>query len=149
MLGISIPFVSDRVGVLSLNQSIYSSALAIDSQSYSRLGSVCAAPNYYYEAIQLNVVEDGIYSLWSSSTMDTYGYLYNNTFNPFNPSTNLLTMDDDSNGGGQFRLTTDLQANTTYLLLVTTYSRNVVGPFSIFVSGPNNVNLNRSREYMY
>jgi hypothetical protein len=128
---------------------MYSSALSVVSQSYSRSDSACEAPNYYYEAIQVNAVEDGIYNLWSNSTMDTCGYLYNDTFNPFKPSTNLLVSDDDSNGGSQFKLTSCLRANTTYLLLVTTYYRNKVGPFSIFVSGPNNVNLNRIREYMY
>jgi hypothetical protein len=128
---------------------MYSSALSVDSQSFSRPDSGSAAANYYYEAIQLNVVEDGIYNLWSNSTMDTYGYLYNDDFNPFNPSTNLLAMDDGSNGEDQFKLTICLLANTTYILLVTTYSPDTVGPFSIFVSDPNYVNLNRSREYMY
>jgi hypothetical protein len=128
---------------------MYSSALTVVSQSYSRSDSACEAPNYYYQAIKVNVVEDGIYNLSSNSTMDTCGYLYNDTFNPFKPSTNLLVRDDDRNGGYQFRLTICLRANTTYLLLVTTYYRNTVGPFSIIVSGPNNVDLNRIREYTY
>jgi hypothetical protein len=128
---------------------MYSSALTAGSQIYSRQGSRCQAPAYYYEAIQVNVVDDGIYNLSSNSTIDTYGYLYKDTFKPLNPSTNLLARDDDSNGRFQFKLTTCLRANTTYVLVVTTFPQNTVGRFSIFVSAPNNVNLNRIREYTY
>jgi hypothetical protein len=128
---------------------MYSSALTENSQIYNRQDLPCQVPEYYYEAIQVNVVESADYDLCSDSTMDTQGYLYNNTFNPFNPYINLLVSNDDGNDSTQFTLTTYLRANTTYVLVVTTFRENTVGPFSIFVSGPNNVSLNPIREYMY
>jgi len=127
-------------------QSFYSSELnATTSQSYSR---DCQNIGYYYETIDLNVVENGSYTLGSVSNIDTYGYIYNGNFNPFNPSENLLSHIDDGCGYEQFRLVTHLQVNIPYILLVTTYLPDITGPFWIFVSGPNNVSLNRSSKYM-
>jgi hypothetical protein len=125
---------------------MYSSELTTNSQTYS--GGFPRA-DYYYEAIQVNVVDTGCYILRRNSTVDTFGYLYKDNFSPPCQSENPLSEDDDSGGGGQFKLTTYLQISTTYVLVVTTSSPNVRGNFSIFVSGSNNVSLNRKSGYMY
>jgi len=136
----------------SVVESIYSSVLIADSQTYSRL---CGRTNYYYETIQVNVVTAGSYSLSSSSTIDTYGYLYKDNFNPTNPSENSLAWNDDESWcGRQFKLLPYLQANITYVLVVTTFSPNVQGNFLVHVTGPNNISLNRislnrTSEYFY
>ncbi len=78
--------------------------------------------------------------------MDTYGFLYNDSFNPIYPRTNLVIDDDDGGDKREFRLTTCLEANITYILVVTTYHRLQSGSFSIFASGPNDVRLNRIRD---
>jgi hypothetical protein len=78
--------------------------------------------------------------------MDTYGFLYNDSFNPIYPYRNLVMNDDDGAGNRQFRLTTCLDANSTYILVVTTFERLESGPFSIFTSGPNDVRLSRIRD---
>jgi hypothetical protein len=126
--------------------SIYSSALTSNSQTYFRL---CGIPNYYYEAIQVTVKETGNYTFMSNSTMDTYGYIYTNNFDPFNQKENLLSRDDESGCNGQFKIVARLQVKTTYVLVVTTYHPSVTGTFSVFVSNPNNVNLNQNSEYLY
>jgi hypothetical protein len=105
--------------------------------------------NYYHETIQINVVTTGLHIFSSISIVDTYGYIYKNNFNPLNPFENLLAQDDDSSGSGQFKLNIYLQASTTYILVVTTSDPNVIGAFSIFVYGPNNVYINRTSEYLY
>jgi hypothetical protein len=111
--------------------------------------TACELSSLYYEAIQVNLVQAGYYRIASNSTIDTYGYFYNDTFIPFAPNLNELSRDDDSCDDYQFKLSTVLHVNTTYILVVTTYDSNVTGDFSIIVSGPNNVSLNRISEYLY
>jgi hypothetical protein len=89
----------------------------------------------------VNVITTGWYRLSSNSTINTYGYIYKDNFNPLNPLDNLLLKDDDKCGRSQFGLRVDLKANTVYILVVTTVLPNVIGPFSIHASGPSNVTL--------
>jgi len=126
---------------------VYSSALTASSQIYSKTG--CDLSNYYYEAMQVKVIHTGSYSFSSNSTFDTHGYIYNNNFDPFNPDRNLYAQSGNRCPNGQFGIITYLQMNTIYILIVTTSSPDMTGPFSIFVSGPNNVILNRMGEYLY
>ncbi len=81
--------------------------------------------------------------------MDTYGYIYKDNFDPFNPSENLIFQDDGRLNNRQFSLIIHLQVSTAYVLVVTTDSPNVIGAFTISVSGRNNVSLNRKSEYLY
>ncbi len=116
------------------------------SPTYVRAG--CHESNYFYETIEVKVIETGNYSLGSNSTIDTYGYIYNNSFDPFHLTMNLLIENDQSYGNNQFKLVTPLQVNTTYILVVTTYSPNVTGKFSVLVIGPNNVIFNHISKYL-
>ncbi len=127
-------------------QSTYESVLTVKTQTYCR---VCGRTNYYYETIQVNVQENGAYSFDSNSTIITYGYIYKSDFDPFNPTENVISQSGYDCDGYHFRLATYLQANTTYVLVVTTFDPNVQGPFSVLVIGPNNVSLNRISEYLY
>jgi hypothetical protein len=104
---------------------------------------------FYYEAIQVNVNETGSYSLGSSGSVDTYGYIYKDKFDPYNPFENLLSQNDEGCGNNQFKLITYLQSSTTYILVVTTYYAKRTGAFSIFVFGPNNVSLKHISKYLY
>lgn len=90
------------------------------------------------------VLSSGTYTIVSSSNVDTYGYIYSNSFDPSNVGLNLITQDDDSGGNVQFRLSVFLQAGTTYILVATTYSPGVTAPFTIIASGPNRIGLNRT-----
>ncbi len=128
-------------------QTVYASELTTDSQAYARTG--CDESNYYYETIQVNVVTSGVYILSSNSSINTYGYIYRDHFNPINSSDNLLSEDDQHCENNQFKLVIDIQSSTTYVLVVTTYSPKVTGPFSIFAYGPNNIILNRISECIY
>jgi len=131
---------------LSGIQSTYASVLTKDTQTYSR---VCGRTNYHYETIQVNVQETSTYSFDSHSTIITYGYIYEYNFDPFNPTENLLAQSNYSCGGYHFQFAAQLQFNTTYILVVTTFESNVQGAFSVFVYGSNNVSLNRTSEYLY
>ena len=126
-------------------QSTYASVLTKDTQTYSR---VCGRTNYHYETIQMNVQENSTYRFDSNSTIITYGYIYEHSFDPFNPTENLLTQSNYSCGGYHFQLATYLQVNKIYILVVTTFEPNVQGAFSVFVYGPNNASQNRISEYL-
>ena len=80
-------------------RSTYSSALTMStSDKYSR-GEVQAS-NYYYQALQLKISASGAYRFQNDSAIPMYGYLYQDTFNPFDPSRNLLVENDDECGKG-------------------------------------------------
>jgi hypothetical protein len=110
---------------------------------------IACGSSFYYEAIEVNVFLSGFYTLSSDSIVNTNGYIYKEKFNPVNPSENLLSQNDGSCQSRHFKLTAVLQNSTTYVLVVTTLIPNVIGKFSIAVSGPNSVRLDRISEYLY
>jgi hypothetical protein len=89
----------------------------------------------------VTVYTAGKYTFASSSSMDTYGYFYSDSFDPFNPSRNLMASDDDSGGDRQFRINVTLSYGRTYVLVVTTYASSITGSFSIIALGPASVSL--------
>jgi hypothetical protein len=84
-------------------------------------------------------------SLTGADSYDTYMSIYQTAFNPTSPATNFLRGDDDS-GALQFasKLTHNLVAGTTYIVVISTYSPDVTGTFTIesnpavFAGGINN-----------
>lgn len=73
--------------------------------------------------------------------MDTYGYLYYNSFNPAYGSQNLLLYSDDDADHLQFLLRFKLEAMTKYVVVVTTFGGGVTGPFTIFAKGVGSVSF--------
>jgi hypothetical protein len=101
----------------------------------------------YYEALQLNVSASGYYQFSTNSTMDTYGYLYRNIFDPFEPSRNQIAKNDDGCEDPQFRIDYFLQRNETYTLVVTTYWPQAFSAFIIVaLSEADPVNFTRLGE---
>ncbi len=145
MLEIIIFFVFDWIETSSVVQTMYSSAIIEDSQPYSR---DCQASNFYYQTVQVNVGITGFYSFSSKSSFDTYSYIYKDNFNTLYPLNNILSQDDNSCNDKQFKLIVELYANTTYILVVTTYHPAQIGQFSILIFGPNNVKLNHNSKYL-
>ncbi|CAF0975805.1 unnamed protein product [Adineta steineri] len=118
----------------SMIKTQYSSALTINSQKYCSV-SPCSVPNTYFQAIQLNVSISGTYTFLCNSSIDTFGYLYYNTFDLSNPAINLITSNDDGSGNTQFQLPVVLQISTRYILIATTFNPNTIGPFTITATG--------------
>ncbi|CAF2912153.1 unnamed protein product [Rotaria sp. Silwood2] len=123
------------IGPTIVNSTV-SSALTNYSDQYFRTGNTNL---YYYQAINIIVNTTGNYTITSNSTVDTYGCLYKNSFNKTRLAFNRVAQNDDSGGNLQFKLTYVLQAGTKYILIVTTYSPLIYGPFSITVSGSASV----------
>jgi hypothetical protein len=94
----------------------------------------------------VNVNEIDYYTFFSESNIVTHGYLYKNNFDPNNPYINLLIHNVYGCVNDQFKLTAALESNSTYILVVTTYYSNTTGAFSVFASGPNNINLKGNNE---
>ncbi|CAF1431482.1 unnamed protein product, partial [Rotaria sordida] len=128
----------DTLNMPSLITSPYSSVLTNASEQFCRVDD-CSDSAYYYQAFRLKISITGYYSFKSISNIDTYGYMYNNSFVPPDPSQHLLASNNDDAGNQQFHLYIKLDTTSTYFLVVTTFNRNVTGPFSINVTGLGSV----------
>ncbi|CAF4206550.1 unnamed protein product, partial [Adineta steineri] len=124
--------------ISSVVQTVYTSKLTTNSSTYLL---DCSSSSSNYEAIQVNVRRSGFYTFFSKSDMDTYGSIYKDYFNPYNPNENQLLYDAVNCASYQSSFTIALEVGITYILTVTTINSNITGAFSIFVSGPNNVDL--------
>ena len=120
----------------SLLRSIYSNALTNLSSSFIRLGQ--STNNYYYQSIQILVDRSDIYSITIDSSASLYAYLYNNSFDSNNPSTNLITSDFNQFNNRNFTFSTNLNTGVVYILVITTINPNITGSFRVIVSGRGN-----------
>ncbi|CAF4290084.1 unnamed protein product, partial [Adineta steineri] len=121
-------------------QNIYSSSLTNRNQIYHR---DCQKEFFYYESIQVKVIESGYYSFRGSGGIDPYGFIYKNKFNPLNPLENLLDRDYARDSDIQFKLDIYLDVDMIYILVVTTYDSKDTGEFSIVALGKKKVILER------
>ena len=126
-------------------RSLYSSALSINSESYSR--SRCSPLKYYFESLEIQVMMNGYYRFHSETRINTHGYFHRHLFDPLDPSIGRLVSNESKCGDGQFPLRFQLEANTTYVLVVTTASPKMSGNFSVIATGPALVIFNRTSEY--
>lgn len=97
--------------------------------------------NYYYVLVRLVVNVDGPYRLIANSSLDTYGILYQTTFDPASPSSNIVVLDDDSGEQNGFGIRQTLTSNVEYFLVVTSYYPQQVGSFQLIVVGSGIVNI--------
>ncbi|CAF1153232.1 unnamed protein product [Adineta ricciae] len=121
--------------------SIYSSALTSSSALYVRANSPWPNAGFRYEAIQVHVETTSRYTIFSNSTMDIHGYIYNDTFNSLFPYKNLFLEDADAAENEQFKFTIDLHRHIKYIIVVTTYKAATTGTFSLIVHGPSSASL--------
>ena len=119
---------------------MYSNALLLSSPVFVRPDGD-PQEDYYYEAIQVTIVTASFYTFTSNSSMDTFGYFYDTSFNPSDPEANLIIEDDDSGFQLQFHIRAYLRPEHTYILVVTTHWESTTGRFSILASGPASINL--------
>lgn len=133
--------------VLNPLQTSYTSSLTENSSKYPR---TCFRPNFYYEAIEINVAKYDVYNFVADGQMKTVGYLYRDKFDPFRPfdaSSYLITKGNDAGFSDQFRLNHFLEKEITYILVVTTFRENDTGSFTITAFSSNPVTMRHSGEY--
>ena len=98
--------------------------------------------NYYYEPIQINVVQSGYYTLSSfDSIKGAVGYLYKGHFNELKNNDTFITADFNGCPKNEFKIIRELQSSVTYILFITPMYLPSSSKFSIFVSGPNNITV--------
>ncbi len=99
-----------------------SSGLAVFYKTYTFVAPTSGAVTFATTAANL---------LGSS---DTYLSLYQNSFDPASPATNFLRGDDDGGVGILSSLTQTLTAGTTYIVVVSHYSTERTGTFTLQAS---------------
>ena len=130
-----------------------------DTYSFVRPGRT---GTFYYNLAYFTVDTEGNYkaentSITSHSTFnyeasgvdefdraDTYIYLYEGAFDPTQPNLNLLTQNDDGYSGGnglQFSLIYNLETNTTYYSVITTYHPDQQIAGDVEISGPSGATI--------
>lgn len=123
----------------------YSGAWTATSAKFSR-GLSESAQHFYYEAIEVSVSMEGVYTFTGRSQINTYAYLYDEKFDSNNPTLNLITQYEDSVGKEQFKFTALLHPDHLYVLVATTSNPETTGEFSIISSGPAAVNIHSKIE---
>ncbi|CAF1277097.1 unnamed protein product [Didymodactylos carnosus] len=133
-------YLKNSCDMSSVVQWTNSSALTTNSQIYSR---DCGQDKFYYDSFEVKVPESRYYTIWSSSNIDTFGYIYENSFDPLNPSANSSRKDNDGEFNGQFKFEIPLYVNTTYILVVTTFHPITLGEINITIWGLKDVTVKR------
>ena len=87
----------------------------------------------------MKIVTSGWYIFSSTSHINAFGYLYEDHFNPLEPTEKSLSENRAGCPNGQFRLVFHLQSDVTYVLVITTVYPENIGDFTITVSGLNNI----------
>ena len=101
---------------------------------------------HYYDAYIVMPQVSADHEFYSTSDLDTYGYLYRDSFNQTQRRRNLQTEDNDSGGNSQFLFTFWLEASTSYIVIVSTYSAWETGAYTLTMSGPDSTTMTRLDE---
>ena len=128
---------------------VYSGLLDYCDPMFAKLGmdfTAAGASEFFYEMQEFTVDTDGSYTMTmvSASFGDAFFNMYADSFDPDNPTLNAIAVDDDAGGGLRPQIVTDLLAGTTYILVSTTYSPNVVGSYTDQIGGVGQVTLGAS-----
>jgi hypothetical protein len=73
--------------------------------------------------------------------MDMYIYFYDGPFFNNRPITNMQASDDDSGGRLQFSVEVFLSPDVMYYIVLTTYSANKLGSYTVIATGLAAVNI--------
>ena len=101
---------------------------------------------FYYEPIQINVVQSGNYTLSSfdNRRAGIMGFLYKEHFSEYTSYERLIVHTSDCCPNHEFKIITELQSSVTYILIMAIYVSVPLfkNPHSLLVSGPNNITFN-------
>ncbi|CAF1461662.1 unnamed protein product [Adineta ricciae] len=121
--------------------SKYSSNLTVVNPTYRK---DCLSESYYYETVRLTIFTTAYYTFMGDFNQGMDMYIYKNQFDPWNPFENRVKNKTFSCATlSRITLSAELQANTTYILLVTTMEPLQTSSISITVSGPADVTFER------
>jgi hypothetical protein len=125
--------------VPQVNSTLVNGILTTSSPVFGRGGN---SGSYYYKAYSFVAPSSGTVTfettdaLLSDGGNDTYLYLYQTSFNPASPTTNLIAYDDDSGVGVLSYISQTLTSGTTYIIVATTYQSSLTGTYRLQASIP-------------
>jgi len=93
-----------------------------------------ASDSYYKIYSFLAPITGNVSFETTAGSFDTFLYLYQNSFNPADPSTNLLTYDDDSGSGTLSLLTYNVVQGNTYVIVVASFGTLTTGTYILSAS---------------
>lgn len=99
--------------------------LELNDETYDYINA--ADPSDWYS---FTPVETGLYDIFTTSDVDTYGQLYSSDLS-------LLQSNDDSGDDFNFKISAELQAGSTYYIRVRGLSSVAIGFYSIEVENRN------------
>jgi hypothetical protein len=102
------------------------------------------ATSYAYFTQSVVPTVTGTYTLGVTSTTisDAVLVLYQNSFDPLNPTANGVAIDDDSGGSLKPQISNvTLTAGTTYVIVVTVYTAGQTGTINFTVTGAGGVGI--------
>ena len=108
----------------------------------------CKRRKYIDRVVEVQVFTVGFYSFSINSSVDVYGYLHKDYYHAISLIKNSLLQLHGSCGPNKFKLTIHLQPNIKYMLVIRTNDFRMKGLLSVFVTGPNNVSLKSTGEYI-
>lgn len=92
-----------------------------------------------YHVFSFTAPVSGLYTFEANSpSIDNFGILYQNSFNPLAPLSNALRSDDGSSGnpGDNYYIARNLTAGTTYILVSTSFYTGEYGSYQVKIEGP-------------
>lgn len=120
----------------------YLSKFTMNSHKCNYL-SACTQLDSYCEIIEIHATEEGSYIITSESAMNMQGFICENNFTLFDLNINLIKRDDNSHYNKQFKMEMYCKMNTSFILIATTSKLFEQNLFSIIVSGPSSVSMQR------
>ena len=95
-----------------------------------------------YDVFQFSVTTAGSYTFTLSTNdgdHDPFLVLYQNSFNPASPLSNVIIADNNSGGAGTSMFTVNLTAERTYFAILSSNSSIEFGPYTLRITGPGAV----------
>ncbi len=104
--------------------------------TYTAVGAGASGSSVYFKAYSFvsPVTASVTFSTTAANlagSTDTYLALYQTAFNPASPGTNFLQGDDDAGAGTLSLITQAITLGTTYIVVVSSYTNNVTGTFTL------------------
>ncbi|HEX3816791.1 MAG TPA: PEP-CTERM sorting domain-containing protein [Chthoniobacterales bacterium] len=122
-----LDYMGTTVGGPTFNRPIANG----DNPPTSLSGTGTAVP---FDMVQFSIAVTGSYNFFSSGTFDNYTFLYQNSFDPANPLTNVLIGNDDDPSIGTSGFTYTLQTGVNYFFVTTGFANTDAGTFHDTVS---------------
>jgi subtilisin-like proprotein convertase family protein len=113
----------------------FTGSLVTTDTRYNRCGGFAGFPSYY-DVYSFKVSATGSYTFnAANSNGDLYAYIFANNFDPNTPCANIVAQDDDTAGGLDPLITTNLTAGTQYYYVITEWATpNAQGAYNVNIT---------------